>query len=268
MKYLKTHESFLDRFFKKREDYYNEDFTKLKINDEYKKLKKIPKVCLPFPDSLLEIDICENDFTELPELPPNLIKLSCSKNKLKSLPKLPDSLELIFCYANDLTELPELPSSLIELYASNNYLTKLPKLPDSLIILDCVDNDLTELPELTNNLKSVSIGTNNNWNAPIPYNWMAKLKSRGEDVPHYVYSLIIYTREQIKEFISYEFQKKFLTENPERYKDLEQFTFSPLGNDIYTSWILSSYPNDFNGYADGIEEEFDYLFNGVDMGLL
>jgi hypothetical protein len=44
---------------------------------------------------------------------------------------------------------------------------------------------------------------------------------------------------------SYEYQKEFLTEFPEKYKDLE-----------------------FVGYNDKIKEEFDWLFNAVDMGLM
>ena len=216
MKYLKNHEGFLDFFSKKREDYYSENFTKLHIYNEYSKLKKIPKVCLPFPDSLLEIDARENYLTELPELPPNLTRLSCVKNKLDKLPELPDSLE----------------------------------------ILDCSENDLIELPKLPKNLKSCGVGINNNWNAPIPYNWLEIMKSRSEDVQNYVYSFIIYTPEQIRKFKSYEFQKQFLIEQPERYRDLEQFN----------SHTFRGEKN--SGYAPGIEEEFDYLFKGEDMGLL
>jgi len=50
---------------------------------------------------------------------------------------------------------------------------------------------------------------------------------------------------EIKEKCSYEYQKEFLTENPEKYKDLEYF-----------------------GYAPGIKEEFDWLFNAIDMKLM
>ena len=44
---------------------------------------------------------------------------------------------------------------------------------------------------------------------------------------------------------SYEFQKEFLTEYPEKYKDLIPFK-----------------------YAKGIKKEFSYIFNAEDMGLL
>jgi len=55
----------------------------------------------------------------------------------------------------------------------------------------------------------------------------------------------LYNDLQKEKFGSYKFQKEYLTNNPEKYKDLE-----PIG------------------YLEKIKEEFDWLFNAIDMGLM
>jgi len=55
----------------------------------------------------------------------------------------------------------------------------------------------------------------------------------------------IYSDEEKEKFSSYDFQKEFLNEYPEKYLELEPF-----------------------GYASGIKEEFKWIFDAVNMGLM
>ena len=101
---------------------------------------------------------------------------------------------------------------------------------------DCRNNQLTSLdngPEIVTN---TFFCKNNPWKFPIPLDIIKKYRLSW---------LTIYTHEQEEKFRSYEYQKDFLTKYPERYKDL-----------IYL------------GYDPKIKEEFDWLFNASDMGLM
>jgi len=57
----------------------------------------------------------------------------------------------------------------------------------------------------------------------------------------------VYTKEQFEKFRSYEYQKEFLTNTPEKYRDLKY---------------------GYIGFNSKIKEEFDWLFNAIDMGLM
>ena len=199
------------------------------------KLTKLPKL----PDTLEKLYIPNNNLTKLPKLPKNIELLSCGNNQLAELPELPVSLHTLYCGDNQLTELPELPVSLHDLYCGDNQLAELPELPDTLQKLYCYNNKLTYLPELPESVDDLDIG-GNDWSSPIPYNLIEK------------YNLLdllkdkLYTEEQKEYFGSYEYQKEYLTNTPEKYKDLD----IPIG------------------YNEQIKEEFDWLFNAIDMGLL
>ena len=96
------------------------------------------------------IDLPNKELTELPKdihLYKNLKKLSCSYNKLTTLPEnLPVYLKGLHCNNNQLTTLPEnLPASIEFLNCNNNQLTTLPEnLPVSLKYLDCGNNPFTK----------------------------------------------------------------------------------------------------------------------------
>jgi len=76
----------------------------------------------------------------------------------------------------------------------------------------------------------------NHWEEPISYSLIKKYNIDKKS---------LYMDFQIEEFGDYEYQKEFLTETPEKYRDLE-----PIG------------------FNEDILEEFDWLFNAIDMGLM
>ena len=78
------------------------------------------------------------------ELSIHLTNLTCSHNKLTSLPELPDGLLVLSCDNNQLTTLPELPTSLLFLECGNNQLTTLPNLPINMRRLNCGQNPLVD----------------------------------------------------------------------------------------------------------------------------
>ena len=51
-----------------------------------------------------------NEFSTIPNLPPNLKVLVCGNSSLSSLPDLPNQLTLLKCYGNSLKNLPILPN--------------------------------------------------------------------------------------------------------------------------------------------------------------
>lgn len=119
--------------------------------------------------SQLEWKNCKNletidveNYPYLPELPENLIKLTCNWNsfindensgRLKSLPKLPNTLKQLDIDSNNLTKLPPLSSSLKILIADDNKLKELPTLPEGLEELNIENNNIEELPTLPEGLE-------------------------------------------------------------------------------------------------------------------
>jgi len=116
----------------------------------------------PIPGIILEVNLYGKKLTVLPKWISKchqLLKLTCSENKLTQLPDtLPASLQVLECYNNELTQLPDtqimnkvsnpLPTSLRRLNCSGNELTKLPDtLPTLLQVLFCSYNKLTQLPD-------------------------------------------------------------------------------------------------------------------------
>jgi len=148
----------------------------------------------------------------------------------------------------------------IVLYYPNNKLTTLkgldiPKYVDG--DFECDGNNLTSLefgPEYVggkfdctgNKLKSLNFCPDfvgggfecgdNNWTKPIPYETIKKYN---------IDTGVLYNHEQYERFSTYEYQKKYLTESPEKYLDLLPF-----------------------GFGSKIKEEFDWLFNAIDMKLM
>jgi Leucine-rich repeat (LRR) protein len=216
MKYLKTYKLF--------------EGVQKEMDVSNKKLTKLPEL----PNSLKSLYCDYNNLTKLPELPNSLEKLICHNNQLTKLPELPNSLKKIYCHYNNLTKLPELPNSLKKLYCHNNQLTKLPELPDSLNYLYCYNNNLTKLPELPNSLLKLDC-FNNPFKEPIKKEIIEKFELDENK---------LYTTDSIELFKSYNFQKQFLTDNPTRYMDIEE-------------WLRPE-----------IKEEFAYLYDSDEFGII
>lgn len=85
-----------------------------------------------------------------------LTYLSCTYNKLTSLPALPATLETLYCHSNQLASLPDLPSVLSFLDCSSNNLTVLPAISANMKRLNCNYNKLTEISTLPNGLITLS----------------------------------------------------------------------------------------------------------------
>ena len=162
------------------------------------------------------LDVSGEDLTELPELSKTLQDLCCRNNLLTSLPELPNTLTSLDCYGNELTSLPKLPNKLEYLNFADNKITHLPELPESLEYITWWGND---------------------WKEPLKYEDMNRFDEQQ--------STGGYNDEQFVLFNSEEFQRKFLTENPERFRDL-------------TILDLEIHPT--------IRKEFNYIFEGEGMG--
>ena len=170
--------------------------------------------------------------TELPKLPQYIKILHCSENMISFLPELPEKLECLYCDHNELTSLPELPKSLISLYCHKNKLKELPELPKTLLRLEIDHNKFEYLPELPDSLVTFFCHKNN-WKEPIKIEIMKK------------FNLEPYTSRQIDLFNSENFQRKFLTEKPERFQDINY---------------------DYLSVRPIIRKEFAHLYEGEDMG--
>ncbi len=113
------------------------------------------------PDTLPpcnELDISNNNITELPTLPNNLQRLMAICNQLHTLPDtLPEHLLSLYVISNKLERLPEnLPESLDTLNVSDNPSLQFPNnWPSNLKYLNIADCELTELPTLPNTLTAL-----------------------------------------------------------------------------------------------------------------
>lgn len=107
------------------------------------------------PQTLVFLCCFDNLLESLPELPPGLLELNCSRNKLESLPELPSPLKKLSCELNKLASLPSLPGSLVTLKCYCNKLVSLPSLPGSLETLNCCNNELVQLPDLPGSLMTL-----------------------------------------------------------------------------------------------------------------
>ncbi len=136
-------------------------------------MEKLPN---GLPDTLIELDVSNNQITYLTELPPNIRILTCNHNYITSLNGIPDSVTEIYCHYNpmtrvnahtrlppmlrvlaccycELTELPRLPVTVTRLACiGNSGLCELPELPPGLVDLVCSECSLEELPRLPDSL--------------------------------------------------------------------------------------------------------------------
>ena len=84
-------------------------------------------VWLLVSDTSASLDLNNLGLAVLPPLPPDLVRLNCSHNKLRALPPLPPRLEIFICSFNKLTTLgpAPLPPGLAVLFCTYNRLTTL-----------------------------------------------------------------------------------------------------------------------------------------------
>jgi hypothetical protein len=166
-------------------------------------------------------------------------EFDCSHNELTSLEYCPKYVGGRFwCTDNQLTSLEFCPETVKGGFdCRNNQLTSLEHCPEYVGgYFDCRNNELTSLEYCPEYVGGDFWCENNSWTNVIPYELIKKFNIRIWD---------LYTHEQKEKFGSYEYQKEYLTESPEKYKDLE-----------------------YIGFNKQIKEEFDWLFNAIDMELM
>lgn len=126
--------------------------------------------------------------------------------------------------------------NLISFNCNHNNLTSLKGVENlkKLNILSCTNNKLRNLDEVINLKKLMALhALHNDWEYPLQQRLIDRFGFND-----------IYTYGNIKKFKTYEFQKKCLTEHPERYKELEECA----------------------GILPEIKEEFPALVRGTEWG--
>jgi len=186
-------------------------------------------------------DCSRNRLTSLEFCPEYVGKnFSCYKNQLTSLEFCPETVSGSFnCGNNNLTSLEYCIKKINGgFFCYSNKITSLIGLPENIVgVISCGDNKLKSLDYIPKDFNGkINCCSPNDWTNPIPYILIEKYDIRTTD---------LYTTEQVEKFGSYEYQKEYLTNTPEKYKDLE-----PIG------------------YHKKIKKEFDWLFNAIDMGLM
>jgi hypothetical protein len=196
-----------------------------------------------------DFNCSSNKLTNLSRCPENISgDFDCSDNSLTNLDYHPISVGgNFYCYNNKWTKpipyntITKFNINIDDIYTDNqkekfgsykyqkNWLSINPKEYKTLEYFGFNDKIKEEFDWLFEAIK-------NDWDKHIP---MDIIQNNGINI----YGL--YLDEQKEKFGSYKYQKEFLTEHPEKYKELEYF-----------------------GYNDKIKEEFDWLFNAVDMGLM
>jgi hypothetical protein len=171
----------------------------------------------------------------------NIENINFSNQNLKTLKgkNIPKQVNgFFYCSHNELTSLEFCPEYINGNFdCRNNELTSLEHCPEHVGgDFDCSYNQLTSLEFCPETVYGYFWCNNNPWTNVISYELIKKFNIRIWD---------LYTHEQKEKFGSYEYQKEYLTNTPEKYKDLE-----PIG------------------FNNQIKEEFDWLFNAIDMKLM
>jgi len=208
------------------------------ISYEDKKLTSLKELNIP-KYFFTNFNCSNNQLTSLEFCPKEVGGyFDCVSNRLTSLEFCPKEVGGYFdCDNNNLASLEFCPEKIGGFFScSNNQLTSLEFCPET--INDnfyCNNNQLTSLEFCPKSVSGIRFNCSNNpWSNPLQYNLIKKFNITDA-----------YTDEQINFFGSYEYQKEFLNNSPEKYKDL-----IPIG------------------FSKEIKEEFDWLFNAADMGLL
>lgn len=115
-------------------------FTSLKVLDlSHNKLKYLPKL----PD-LEELCFANNLISDTSNLPLNLLRMDCSNNSIRKLPKM-DRLTHLNCHKNKLKELPKM-DSITELICHDNRLKTINSY-HKMTYLDCSNNNVSKIED-------------------------------------------------------------------------------------------------------------------------
>lgn len=113
------------------------------------------------------LDLSNLELEELPELPDNLIKLNCSRNRLTFFnTELPSELEYVDCSYNLMTAIPIMPINCRYIDCSHNRIETIPELPMVCEYFDCSHNRLSVLPVLPDSLIYINFLDNYMENTP------------------------------------------------------------------------------------------------------
>lgn len=186
----------------------------------------------------------------------NLRSLSCHGGKLKDLKGLEYCTKLndLVCWGNKLTSLKEIKNltKITRLFCHTNPIGTLKDLENLVNMehLECNDNNLDNLKGIENmkKLDMLTCDDNNLKNleeirelSSLEY---VSCKNNPLEYPLWIENCNFhYDDGKETYFKTYDFQKKFLTEYPEKVSDLKQI-----------------------GYAEGIKQEFPSLFTGMEWG--
>jgi hypothetical protein len=106
------------------------------------------------------------ELTEVPDLPENVLVLSLTGNKLKSLENLPKSLKVLDIESNNVgnnivLKIDHLPNTLESLKISNNNIQNLTHLPTSLTHLEAVNCGISYIRAFPKSMKQIILSQNN-----------------------------------------------------------------------------------------------------------
>jgi len=106
------------------------------------------------------------ELTKVPDLPQNVLILSLSGNKLKSLENLPKSLKVLDVESNNIgnntiLKIDHLPNTLESLKISNNNIQNITHLPNSLTHLEAVNCNISYIKSFPKNMKHILLSQNN-----------------------------------------------------------------------------------------------------------
>lgn len=106
------------------------------------------------------------ELTKVPDLPPNVLSLSLSGNKLNSLENLPKSLKILDVQSNNVgnntvLKIDNLPNTLEYLKISNNNIQNITHLPSSLIKLEAINCSISYIRAFPKNMKQIVLSQNN-----------------------------------------------------------------------------------------------------------
>lgn len=148
------------------------------------------------------------------------------------------SLKILYCCTNNLRSLKGIENitTLTELFCYDNHLESIKEVENlkNLDTLMCYDNNIKSIGDEVKNLPRLRDFRcmNNPLEFPLPAEVGDKFKLSN-----------LYNEKTLNEFSSYEFQKRFLTEQPEKFMDLKHI-----------------------GFNEKIKIEFPSLISGVEWG--
>ena len=140
-------------------NYYNN----LEANQLYYHLKIINlKQILDLRSNLYltNLDLSNNNITEINNLPPNLTNLNLSNNDIIKIENLPPNLTTLRLSWNRITKIENLSPNLTTLNLSYNKITKIENLPPNLVVLIISNNQITKVENLPPTITNLYLSYN------------------------------------------------------------------------------------------------------------